>query len=51
MDAWSYVVFNYYSTKSKKQQEQGGKNNPAFNTCIIYDIGIYSGTNHEIVVS
>lgn len=41
-------VFNYYSTKSKKQQEQGGKNNPASNICIIYYMGIYSGTNHGL---
>lgn len=49
---WSNnLVLNYYSTKSKKQQEQGGKNNPAFNICIIYFMGIYSSRNHQIVVS
>lgn len=47
----SNFVFNYYTTKSKKQQKQGGKNNAAFNICIIYYMGIYSGTNHQIVVS
>lgn len=56
MDTWSpgdpatlYLTTTPLNLKSIKNKV--GKNNPAFNICIIYYMGIYSGTNHQIVAS